>query len=147
MPDRPSTYIDSRIDHGAMFKGRKGFLVADFESRMLLPYGDEADMTYYKPRTQETASAVGHFQKQWIDACNRAARRPATSVQRQHDRADAAGPGGLSRRQEIRYDGAEGRVTNCPEANDLLRGNTARGGRSRVSVLITLRRDGLQIPG
>ena len=90
------------IDHGAMFKGSKGFLIADFDSRILLPYGDNADLTYYKPRTHDKVlPPLGHFQKQWINACK--TRRQdglRFRVQRQHDRADAAGPGRLPRRQE-----------------------------------------------
>src|SRR5262249_47450187 len=71
MPSSPKGYVNLRgIDHGAMFKGSKGFLVADFESRMLLPFGNQSDLTYYKPRTKETVlKPLGHFQKQWIDAC------------------------------------------------------------------------------
>ena len=67
---RSPTSTSKKIDHGAMFKGSKGFLIADFDSRMLLPFGDNADLTYYKPRTPETVlPPLGHFQKQWIDAC------------------------------------------------------------------------------
>ena len=34
------------------------------------PYSDGADLTYYKPRSKEALlPPVGHFQKQWINAC------------------------------------------------------------------------------
>ena len=36
-----------------MFKGTKGYLIADFDSRLLLPFGDNADLTYYKPRATD----------------------------------------------------------------------------------------------
>ena len=53
-----------RIGHGAMFEGSKGVLIADFHSRILVPSGDHADMTYYKPRAKEKlVPPVGHFLK------------------------------------------------------------------------------------
>ncbi|MBM3495386.1 MAG: Gfo/Idh/MocA family oxidoreductase, partial [Armatimonadetes bacterium] len=40
MPESPSKWVDlRRIDHGVVFEGTRGFLVADFGSRMLLPTG------------------------------------------------------------------------------------------------------------
>ena len=38
MPGSPKHYVDLRqIDHGAMFKGSKGYLIADFDSRLCCP--------------------------------------------------------------------------------------------------------------
>ena len=38
MPRSPRPYVDlDKIGHGAMFKGDKGFLIADFDTRILLP--------------------------------------------------------------------------------------------------------------
>ena len=34
-------------------KGSLGFLIADFDTRVLVPYGDGADLTYYKPRSTD----------------------------------------------------------------------------------------------
>lgn len=70
MPKSPSRLVDlKRIGHGALFEGTKGSLVADFHSRMLIPAGDAADMTYYEPRaTEKLIPPVGGFMKQWIDA-------------------------------------------------------------------------------
>lgn len=71
MPHSPKGYIDlNRIGHGAMFKGTKGFVIADFDSRIVVPFGDDADFTYYKPRSEDrTIPALGHFQGEWINAC------------------------------------------------------------------------------
>src|SRR5262249_11037619 len=71
MPKSPQKYLDLKaIDHGAMFKGTQGFVIADFDTRMVMPYGGSADLTYYKPRTKETVlPKIDHFQKQWFDAC------------------------------------------------------------------------------
>ena len=36
---------------------------------MLIPFGKETDMTYYKPRTKETVlPPLGGFQEEWINA-------------------------------------------------------------------------------
>ena len=124
MPRSPNRAIDLKaIDHGAYFKGSKGFLVADFTSRMIIPFGGDADLTYYKPRSKENQlPPVGHFQT----AVDRrlqgsvAQDRLRFRIQREHDRADVARPGRLSRRQEIEYDGSAGKITNAPEANEFL---------------------------
>ena len=65
MPDPPVQYINlNKIDHGAMFEGSKGVLVANFDSRVVYPQGSQADLTYYKPRTKETLlPPVGDFQR------------------------------------------------------------------------------------
>ncbi len=70
MPNSPDRSIDLRkIDHGAMFKGDKGIIIADFRRRILIPYGHNADMSYYKPRAKkDTLPDIGHFQMQWINA-------------------------------------------------------------------------------
>ena len=70
MPKSPSDIIDlKKIGHGVMFKGDKGFLIADARRRILMPYGRDANMSYYDRRDpKEMQPEVGHFQKQWIDA-------------------------------------------------------------------------------
>jgi hypothetical protein len=71
MPDSPIRSVDlNKIDHGAMFEGSRGTLVADFTTRLLIPTGDKADFTYCKRRTTETIiPPMGGFQEQWLDAC------------------------------------------------------------------------------
>jgi len=55
MPRTPSPWIDlNKIGHGAMFKGDRGVMIPDFDSRMLLPVGDDADQTYLKQLTPQT---------------------------------------------------------------------------------------------
>ena len=124
MPRSPKPYVDlNKIDHGAMFKGSKGFLIADFDSRMLLPFGDNADLTYYKPRTPETVlPPLGHFQKQWIDACKDPSLKTACDFEYSGNMIEQMLLGLVAYRvgKKLDYDGATGHVTNCPEANDLL---------------------------
>ncbi|MHC4692630.1 MAG: hypothetical protein ACYS67_07800 [Planctomycetota bacterium] len=46
-----------------MFKGTKGYIVCDFGSRILLPFGNDADLTYYKGRDKkDVVPPLGHFQ-------------------------------------------------------------------------------------
>jgi hypothetical protein len=123
MPNSPKEYIDlEKIGHGAMFKGTKGFVVADFSSRLILPYGDDADLTYYKSRSKDTVlPKPDEFQHEWFAACK---GNHQTSCN-----FDYAGLmieqmllGLVAYRvgKKLEYDGAAGRVTNVPEANALL---------------------------
>ncbi len=125
MPRSPKPFVDlNQIGHGAMFKGSKGYIIADFASRILMPFGDNADLTYYKPRTPETVTPpMGHFQKQWLDACKNPSLKTACDFQYSADMIEQMLLGLVAYRvgRKINYDGAAGRVTNCPEANDLLR--------------------------
>ena len=124
MPISPRHYIDLKaIDHGAMFKGSKGFVIADFGSRIVVPFGDNADLTYYKPPTPDKVlPPLGHFQKQWIDAC-KDDLKTACDFEYSGNMIEQLLLGLVAYRvgKKIEYDGAAGRVTNCPEANDLLR--------------------------
>jgi len=124
MPRSPKPYIDlKQIDHGAMFKGSKGFLIADFESRILLPFGDDSDMTYYKPPTQDQVlPPLGHFQKQWLDACKDPTRKTACDFEYSGNMIEQLLLGLVAYRvgRKFEYDGATGRATDCPEANELM---------------------------
>ena len=125
MPRSPSRAVDLKaIDHGAMFKGSKGFIVADFESRMLLPYGEGSDLTYYKPRTAETVlKPLGHFQKQWLDACRNPELKTACDFEYSANMIEQLLLGLVAYRvgKKLEYDGKTGQVTNCPEANEFLK--------------------------
>jgi hypothetical protein len=124
MPNSPRNYVDlKRIDHGAMFKGSKGILVADFGSRLVIPHGDAADMTYYKPRPKDKLlPPVGGFQREWINACKGDLKTSCdfdyggTLIEQMLLGLVAYRVG-----KKLDYDGAAGRVTNSAEANDLLK--------------------------
>lgn len=130
MPNSPVRHIDlNAIDHGAMFRGTKGYLVADFNARTLIPYGEVADMTYYKSREEkDLIPPLGNFQQQWIDACK-------TDLKTSCD-FDYSGLmieqlllGLVAYRNggEIEYDAKTGKVTNSKKANEYL-GRTYRDG-------------------
>ncbi|MDF2440553.1 MAG: hypothetical protein JWN98_1537 [Abditibacteriota bacterium] len=124
MPTSPKPYIDLKaIDHGVMFKGTRGFLIANFDSRIVLPFGDKADLSYYKPRPQEKMlPPIGHFQKQWIDACKNPTLKTACDFEYSGDMIEQMLLGLVAYRvgKKIEYDATNGRVTNSPEANALL---------------------------
>jgi predicted dehydrogenase len=123
MPNSPREYLDLRkIGHGAMFKGTKGFVVADFSSRILLPFGDEADLTYYKPRPKsEVLPKLEHFQKEWFDAC-KGGLKTSCDFDYSGRMIEQMLLGLVAYRvgKKIEYDGSTGRVTNVAEANAML---------------------------
>jgi predicted dehydrogenase len=124
MPRPPKDYVDlKKIGHGAMFKGSKGYVIADFVSRLVLPYGDDADFTFYKPRTKDKLlPPVGHFQKQWLDACKNPSLKTACDFEYSANMIEQMLLGLVAYRagKKLKYDGATGKVTNCPEANQYL---------------------------
>ncbi len=123
LPPSPKEFIDlSKIGHGAMFKGSKGFIVADFTSRMILPFGDQADMTYYKPRAKEDVlPPISQFQKEWFDAC-KGNLKTSCDFDYSSRMIEQMLLGLVAYRvgKKIEYDGVSGRVTNSPEANAYL---------------------------
>jgi predicted dehydrogenase len=124
MPKPPKDFIDlKKIGHGAMFKGSQGFIVADFENRLLFPYGKEADMSYYKPRAKDKLlPPLGHFQQQWIDACKNPSLKTACDFEYSGNMIEQLLLGLVAYRvgKKLAYDGATGKITNVPEANALL---------------------------
>jgi predicted dehydrogenase len=124
MPESPARYVDlSKIDHGAMFEGSKGTLVADFTTRVLLPHRAASDMTYYKPRgKQALLPPMGNFQKQWINAC-KGNLQTACNFEYAGNMIEMMLLGLVAYRvgKKISYDGAAGEVKDNAEANALLR--------------------------
>jgi predicted dehydrogenase len=130
MPESPSRFIDlKQIDHGAMFEGSKGYLVADFTTRAIYPQGNEANMTYYKPRTKEAVlPPLGDFQRQWINAC-KGNLQTSCDFDYGGKMIEMMNLGLVAYRvgKKISYDGTAGRVTDLDEANALLKKNYREG--------------------
>jgi hypothetical protein len=135
MPESPNRAIDlKKIDHGAMFEGSEGFIVADFQSRMLVPQKNEtgrndADMTYYKPRVKEALlPPLGGFQEQWINAC-KGDLKTSCDFGYASNMIEMMLLGLVAFRagKKIQYDGAAGQVTDCAEANQYLSRNYREG--------------------
>ena len=70
-PPSPIEFVDlEKLDHGVLFKGSEGFLVASFGQRVLIPYGKKANMLYYDRRSEEELiPEMAEFNTQWIEAC------------------------------------------------------------------------------
>jgi len=123
MPRSPKGYIDlKKIGHGAMFKGTKGYIICDFGSRIVLPFGNDADLTYYKGRDKkDVIPPLGHFQGEWVNACKGDLKTHCdfeyggTAIETMLLGLVAYRVG-----RRIEYDGAKGRVTNSDKGNALL---------------------------
>ena len=124
MPENPSRYVDlHKIVHGAMFEGSKGVIVADFTTRLLIPRGNQPDMTYYHPRAKaDLIPPLGDFQKQWVNAC-KGNLKTSCDFDYGSKLIEMMLLGLVAYRvgKKIQYDGAAGQVTDNPEANELLR--------------------------
>lgn len=124
MPESPTRMIDlKKIDHGALFEGERGFLVSDFNQRVIFPANDKADLTYYQPRTKDAViPKMGNFQKQWINAC-KGDLKTACDFEYSGNMIETMLLGLVAYRagKKLTYDSAAGRVTNSEEANALLK--------------------------
>jgi predicted dehydrogenase len=122
MPRSPRNYVDlKRIGHGAMFKGSKGYLVTDFDSRLIIPFGDSADMSYYDRRPKDKMLPnVGYFQKEWINAC-KGSLKTSCDFDYSGTMIEMMLLGLVAYRvgKKLDYDATTGRVTNSDEANAL----------------------------
>jgi len=123
MPRAPRPYIDlNKIGHGAMFKGSKGYLICDFDSRIIVPFRNSDDMSYYNRREKDKMLPdLGSFQKEWIDACKGNLK---TSVDFDYGgtltETMLLGLVAYRAGKKLEYDGATGRITNDEAANALL---------------------------
>ncbi|MCF7668822.1 MAG: Gfo/Idh/MocA family oxidoreductase [Verrucomicrobia bacterium] len=130
MPSAPRRYIDlNRIGHGAMFKGTRGFVVADFDTRVVIPYGNDADFTYYKRRSEEDViQPMGNFQREWIDAC-KGDLKTSCNFDYGSKLIEMMLLGLVAYRvgKKLDYDPVKGQVTNSAEGNDLLTDNYRQG--------------------
>jgi predicted dehydrogenase len=120
MPKAPKNYVDlNKISHGVMFKGSQGYLIADFDSRIIMPYGKAADMSYYNRRSEDKLiPEMGQFQKEWIDAC-KGDLKTSCNFEYSGNMIEQMMLGLVAYRvgKKIDYDGKTGRVTNSAEAN------------------------------
>ena len=130
MPETPIDFIDlNKIGHGAMFTGSKGSLVASFEDRVLIPTSVDADLTYYNRRpAEQVLPTMRNFQQEWISACKGNLK---TSCDFDYGGKMIEGMllGLVAYRvgQPIEYDAFNGKVTNSPEADTLLRKTYRKG--------------------
>jgi hypothetical protein len=121
-PTSPKKYIDlDGIGHGAMFKGNKGVLLADFNSRMLIPDA-KADLTDYKIRPKEAQlPEIGDFQEEWITACKGDVTKTCCNFDYNGLMTEQMALGLVAYRagKKLKYDGKTGR-TDDAGANQFL---------------------------
>lgn len=124
MPRSPRDWVDlNKIGHGAMFKGTKGYLISDFTGRLVIPFGDDADMSYYDRRPKDQMLPdVGHFQKEWINACKNPSLKTSCDFDYSGTMIETMLLGLVAYRvgKKLEYDAATGEVRNCAEADELL---------------------------
>ena len=122
MPDSPDRMIDlKKIDHGAIWEGTKGSIVADFRSRVLYPFKNGA-LDYYKPRKkEELLPPMGNFQKQWINAA-KGSLKTACNFEYSGNLIETVLVGMVAYRagRKIKYNPEKGEVVGDAEANALL---------------------------
>lgn len=134
MPESPHRALDlTAIDHGVMFTGSEGYLVADFQTYLLFPQKNDpdqdADFTYYKPRPKsELIPSIGVFQQEWINAC-KGDLKTSCNFGYASDMIEMMLLGLVAYRagKKIKYDGATGEITDCPEAAQYLRHTYRKG--------------------
>jgi len=111
-PGMPSKVFDrDAMFKGVIFKGDKGFLIADYGYRILMP--TSGDMTHYKaPKSKDDLipPSPGHH-KEWIIGAKTG--KPTLC------NFDYSGKL-IENNKKLDYDPATGKVTNCPEAEQYL---------------------------
>jgi len=124
MPNSPMNPVDlNKIGHGAMFKGSKGYLISSFDNRILIPFGDNADLSYYdSPAKDEVAEPMGDFQQEWLDAC-KTDLKTTCDLEYSGDMMEQMMLGLAAYRagKKLEYNPEKGEVTNSSKANNLLK--------------------------
>jgi predicted dehydrogenase len=123
MPKTPRGWVDlTKIGHGAMFKGTKGFIVSDFNNRLILPYGKKADMSYYNRRNEEDLIPdPPQFHEEWVLACKNGGK---TSCDFDYNgrmmEMMLLGLAAYQAGEDVKYDGKSG-STDSAKANRFLK--------------------------
>jgi len=131
LPRAPREFIDlNTIGHGVMFQGSQGFILADYNNRLLIPSGGNADLSYYQPRKKEDQlPEIGHFNRQWIEACKDPSKSNVCDFEYHGDMMEQMMLGlvAYSVGEALEYDGGKGVVTSHAEANALLKRSYREG--------------------
>ena len=130
MPKSPFKHIDlAKIGHGALFKGNKGYIIADFTTRMVIPYGKNADLTYLDTgKIEIPEKTVDNFGEEWTNACKTDLK---TSCNFDYSGVMIEqlllGSVAFDAGKKLEYNAEKMEVTNSPEANRLLRKEYRKG--------------------
>lgn len=122
-PKMPKKFIDvGKIGHGGMFIGSEGALVCDFVDRAIIPYGKNANMTYYSPRKEKKLipPSIG-FQEEWIEAA-KGDLKTSCNFDYNGKMMEMMFLGLVAYRagDKVKYDGKKGKVIGNSDANKLL---------------------------
>ncbi|MBN2594379.1 MAG: Gfo/Idh/MocA family oxidoreductase [Sedimentisphaerales bacterium] len=129
-PGMPSEAFDrEKLFKGVLFKGDKGWLLADYSLRILMPRQNAGDMTYYKsPKPEDLIPpSLGHH-AEWIAACKTS--KPTTC---NFDYSGALIENNMLALvayrvgKKLEWDAENLKATNCPEADKYIR-KTYRSG-------------------
>jgi len=129
-PGMPAEAFDrEKLFKGVLFKGDKGWLLADYSLRILMPRQNAADMTHYKsPKPEELIPpSLGHH-KEWIVACKTG--KPTTC---NFDYSGALIENNMLAMvayrvgKKLEYDAKNLRAKNCPEADKYIRKTYRKG--------------------
>jgi predicted dehydrogenase len=129
-PGMPSEAFDrEKLFKGVLFKGDKGWLLADYSLLILMPRQNEGDMTYYKsPKPEDLIPpSLGHH-KEWIVACKTG--KPTTC---NFDYSGALIENNMLALvayrvgKKLEYDAENLKVKNCPEADQYIRKTYRKG--------------------
>ena len=129
-PGMPSEAFDrEKLFKGALFKGDKGWLLADYSLRILMPKQRESDMTHYKsPKPEDLIPpSLGHH-KEWIVACKTGS--PTTC---NFDYSGALIEANMLALvayrvgKKLEWDGKSLSVPGCPEADQYIRKTYRKG--------------------
>ncbi|HLB73098.1 MAG TPA: Gfo/Idh/MocA family oxidoreductase [Sedimentisphaerales bacterium] len=128
-PGMPSEAFDrEKLFKGALFKGDKGWLLADYDFRMLMLRGD---MTHYKsPKTDELIPpSIGHH-KEWIVAC-KTDKKTLCNFDYSGALVEANMLALVAYRvgKALDWDARNMKATNCPEADQYIRKTYREGWR------------------
>ncbi|MBN2136282.1 MAG: Gfo/Idh/MocA family oxidoreductase [Sedimentisphaerales bacterium] len=126
-PGMPSEAFNrEQLFKGALFKGDKGWLLADYDFRMLMLRGD---MTHYKsPKADELIPAsIGHH-KEWIVAC-KTDKKTLCNFDYSGALIEANMLALVAYRvgKELDWDSANMKARNCPEADQYIRKSYRQG--------------------
>ena len=129
-PGMPAEAFDrEKLFKGVLFKGDKGWLLADYGLRILMPKQNAGDMTHYKsPKPDELIPpSLGHH-KEWIVACKTG--KPTTC---NFDYSGALVENNLLALvayrvgKKLEWDAGNLKATNCPEADKYIRKTYRKG--------------------
>ena len=124
LPRMPHRGLDAdKIGHGVMFKGKKGFIIADYHNRMFLPSAKDGDLAYYTPRKKEDQlPAIGAFHQNWVDACKDPSKSTCCDFEYSSQYIEQMILALVAHEVEtpLEYDGKAGKITNNEQANTLL---------------------------